>query len=64
MGPVADGRGEEAGENLSSFKMLGYIFDSFAKQPCIGKAPMGVSSRVSRDVYIGLSRGKGIMSRG
>ena len=64
MGPVADGRGEEAEENLSSFKTLGYVFDSFAKQPCIGRAPVGVSSRVSRDVYIGLSRGKGIMGRG
>jgi hypothetical protein len=33
MGPVADGRGEEE-ENLSAFKTLRYIFDSFAKQPC------------------------------
>ena len=64
MGPVADGRGEEAEENLSAFKTLGYIFDSFAKQPCIGRAPVGVSRRVSRDVFIGLSRGKGIMGRG
>ena len=63
MGPVAVGRGEEAEENLSSFKTLGYVFDSFAKQPCIGRAPVGVSSRVSRDVYIGLKCGKGIMGR-
>ena len=64
MGQVADGRREEAEENLSSFKTLGYIFDSFAKQPCIGRAPVGVSSRLSRDGYIGLGRGKGIMGRG
>jgi hypothetical protein len=64
MGPVADGRGEEAEENLSAFKTLGYIFDSFAKQPCVGRAPVGVSRRVSGDVYIGLSSGKGILSRG
>jgi hypothetical protein len=65
MGPVADGKGEEAEENLSSFKLetLGYVFDSFAKQPCIGRAPVGVSSRVSRDVYIGLSCGTGIMGK-
>jgi hypothetical protein len=44
MGPVADGRGEEAEENLSAFKTLGYIFDSFAKQPCIGRAPVGVAA--------------------
>ncbi len=62
MGPVADGRGEEAEENLSSFKRLGYMFNSFAKQPCIGRAPMGVSSRVSRDVF--RRRGKGIMGSG
>ena len=59
MGPVADGRGEEAEENLSAFKTLCYIFDSFAKQPCVERAPVGVSRRVSRGVYIGLSRGKG-----
>ncbi len=34
MGPVAGGRGEEEEENLRVFKTLGYIFDSFAKQPC------------------------------
>jgi hypothetical protein len=44
MGPVADGRREEAEENLSSFKTMGYIFDSFAKQPCIGRAPVGVAA--------------------
>ncbi len=35
MGPVANlnGRGEEEEENLSAFKTLRYIFDSFAKQP-------------------------------
>jgi hypothetical protein len=30
MGPVANGRGEEEEENLSAFKTLRYIFDSFA----------------------------------
>ncbi len=35
MGPVANGRGEEEEENLSAFKTLCYIFDSFAKQPCV-----------------------------
>ena len=44
MGPVADGRGEEAEENLSAFKTTGYIFDSFAKQPCIGRAPVRVAA--------------------
>jgi hypothetical protein len=35
MGQVANGRGEEEEENLSAFKTLRYIFDSFAKQPCV-----------------------------
>jgi hypothetical protein len=34
MGPVADVRGEEEVENLSTFKTLRYLFDLFAKQPC------------------------------
>ena len=61
---MANGRGEEEEENLSAFKTLCYRFDSFAKQPCVGRAPVGVSRRVSRGLYIGLSRGKGIMDRG
>jgi hypothetical protein len=53
MGPVANGRGEEEEENLSAFKTLCYIFDSFAKQPCVERVPVGVSRRVTRGVYIG-----------
>ncbi len=61
MGLVANGRVEEEEENLSAFKTLRYIFDSFAKQPCVERerAPVGVSRRVTKSVYIGLSRGKG-----
>ena len=44
MGPVANGRGEEEEENLRAIKTLCYIFDSFAKQPCIGRAPVGVAA--------------------
>jgi hypothetical protein len=41
MGQVADGRREEAEENLSSFKTMGYIFDSFAKHLALGEHQWG-----------------------
>ena len=59
MGPVADGRGEEAEENLSSFKTMGYIFDSFAKQPCVEREHQWGSAEGSLEVCIGLSHGEG-----
>ena len=52
MGPVADGRGEEAEENLSAFKTLDYIFDSFAKQPCVEKEHQWGSAEGSLEMCI------------
>ncbi len=54
MGPVVNGGGEEEEENLRAIKTLCNIFDSFAKQPCDERAPVAVSRRVTKIVYIGL----------
>jgi hypothetical protein len=59
MGQVANGRGEEEEENLSAFKTLRYIFESFAKQPCVEREHQWVSAEGSLELYIGLSRGEG-----
>ncbi len=52
MGPVAIGGGEEEEENLSAFKTLRYIFDSFAKQPCVEREHQWGSAEGSLEVCI------------
>ncbi len=52
MGPVANGRGDEEEENLSAFKSLRYIFDSFAKQPYVEREHKWGSAEGSLEVCI------------
>ena len=52
MGPVANSRGEEEEENLSAFKTMLYIFDSFAKQPCVEREHQWGSAEGSLEVCI------------
>ncbi len=52
MGLMANGRGEEEEEKLSTFKTLHNIFDSFAKQPCVEKEHQWWSAEGSLEVCI------------
>jgi hypothetical protein len=52
MGPLTNGRGEEEVENLSALKTLRYIFNSFAKQPCVEREHQWGSAEGSLEVCI------------